>query len=333
MTDKYTAETSFNPEINSTAITLTYHNSEHPSRNLTVSIAPELGSNLYRLRAGDHDLIHCELDLLKQRSFTGIFVLWPFPNRVRNRRYTYQGKQYSLEEVPRPMAPLVHGLVFDQSWQHEQPEATPSSASVTTFIDIMPDFPYYSSYPFPSRLSLTYTLTEKELSITYHVQNKGTQTLPYGFGLHPYFALHSGPEETVVSTPAEAVMEAKNELPTGRVFDLNELMYAMYDLRSPIPVKYLKLDHVYTNLPKNAPAIIDHKKQHIQISITTSDDFTHTVLYTPAGEPYCCVEQQTCSTDAINFHNLGPEMQQLAHLLEVAPGETATGTVHYAIHF
>ncbi len=333
MPDKYTAETSFNSEINSTVITLTYHDSEHPSHNLTASIAPDLGSNLYRFRVGSHDLIYCDLELLKQRGFTGNFVLWPFPNRVRNRRYTYQGKQYSLEEVPRPEAHLVHGLVFDQPWQYEQPVATSSSASVTTFIDMTPDHPYYRSYPFPSRLSLTYTLTDKELNITYHVQNKGTQTLPYGFGLHPYFSLLSGPEETLVSVPAEAIMEAKNELPTGRVFNLNELMYAMYDLRSSLPVKYLKLDHVYTNLRKNAPAIIDYKKQNIQLAITTSDDFTHAVLYTPEGEPYFCVEQQTCSTDAINFHNLGAEMQQLAHLLEVAPGETATGTVHYSVRF
>lgn len=332
----FIAETELDTEIGSTIITLTYQDQERSARNIVASIAPELGSNLFRFRVGEYDLIYSDRELLTHREFTGNFVLWPFPNRVRNKRYTYQGKHYSLEEVKRPEADanLVHGLVFDQPWQFEQPVVTQNSASVTTFIDMTPDSSFYSSYPFPSRLSLTYTLTQNTLTTSYRLHNTGTQTLPFGFALHPYFAMLSGPEETLLSVPAEAVMEADEySLPTGRVFDLNKLMYAMYDLRSPIPVGHLKLDHVYTHVRRDIDTVIDYRKHRIQLIIATSDDFTHAVVFTPGGKPYFCVEHQTCSTDAINLHNQGPEMRQLAHLLEVAPGESATGTIHYTVRF
>jgi aldose 1-epimerase len=334
-TGPYAATVAHEPEIGTTVIALSYHDPAHPERSLTVGIAPKLGSNLFRFRAGTHDLLHYTPEMLKRMDFTGDFVLWPFPNRVRDKRYTYQGRAYSLEEVHRPQgnAVLIHGLVFDRPWQYEQPVATAEGASVTTYVDINKDAPYYESYPFESRLSITYTLTQNGVTITYQVHNKGTRDLPFGFALHPYFSLLSGPEETLVSLPANVVMEADDDLlPTGRLFDVNKVMYEMYDLRTPVPVGHLKLDHVYTTLHKAEPAVINYKKQGIQLQISGSDDFTHIVIYTPPGAPSFCVEHQTCSTDAINFHQ-NPALRDVAHLLEVAPGETSNGTLRYTVRF
>lgn len=335
-TNPYTATVATDPEISSPVIALSYQDSAHPERSLTLGIAPELGSNMYRLRVGTHDIIYCDWELLRRKDFTGNFVLWPLPNRIRDKRYTYQGQTYSLEQVVRPQgnAVLIHGLVFDRPWQYEQPVITPDGASVTTYVDIDESAPYYQSYPFPSRLSLTYRLTHSGVTITYHVHNKGTRDLPFGFALHPYFSLLSGKEGTLVSLPADTVMEADDELlPTGRLFDVNKIMYAMYDLRTPTPVGHLKLDHVYTTLHKNTPAVISYTKQGIQLQISGSDDFTHIVLYTPAdGSPFFCLEHQTCSTDAVNFHQ-DPALHDVAHLLEVHPGETSSGTLHYTLSF
>lgn len=324
------------PEIGSTVISLTYTDTQDPSRSIEVGIAPELGSNMFRFRVGTHDIIYTERDLLKRMDFTGNFVLWPFPNRIRDKKYTYQGQSYSLAEVTRPQgnAVLIHGLVFDRPWQYEQPVIGPDAASVTTFVEMAPDSPYFASYPFRSRLSLTYMLTSQGVTITYRVENKDTHKLPFGFALHPYFSLLGSPDETYVQLPAEAVMEADDELlPTGRVFDVNKLMYAMYDLRQPRPLPSLLLDHVYTNLHKQEAAILDYRKLGMQLHLKASDDFTHIVIYAPAGQPFCCIEHQTCSTDAINLHNQGEHEREIAHLLEVPPGESFTGSLHYTLTF
>ncbi|MBO0783147.1 MAG: hypothetical protein J2P37_30400, partial [Ktedonobacteraceae bacterium] len=168
--------------------------------------------------------------------------------------------------------------------------------------------------------------------LTYRVSNRGTGPLPFGFAMHPYFPRLSGDQETLVSLPAEAVMEADETLlPTGRIFDVRQVMYEMYDLRQPLPVGNLKLDHVYTRLHQDEPALIDYRQQRLQLRISASDDFTHIVIYAPAGAPYFCIEYQTCSTDAINLHQQGK--RELAHLLEVPPAGTHQGTINYDIKF
>lgn len=331
----YTAEVGQDLALQTTIITLSCADKSNSSRNTLVCIAPEFGSNIFRFRAGEHDLIYTDQVLLKKRDFTGTFVLWPFPNRVRDKRYTYQGHIYSLEDVQRPgFATLIHGLVFDRPWQYTQPIIGPNEVRVTTYVDVNAESPHYSGYPFDSRLSLTYTLSGTELTVTYQIHNKSALTLPFGFALHPYFSTFADKHDVLLSIPAQAVMEADDEmLPTGRIFDVNQVMYAMYDLREPLPVACLKLDHVYTRLDKPALSILDYTKFGMQLHISATDDFTHVVIFTPEQLPAVCIEYQTCSTDAINLHQQSSALREAAHLLEVQPGETFSGAIRYNVVF
>ncbi len=332
----YKAEVGQDPALNKTTISLSSIDQSNSSHNTMICIAPEFGSNLYRFRVGEHDLIYTDQALLKKRDYTGTFVLWPFPNRVRDKRYTFQGQMYSLVDVHRPGgdAALVHGLVFDRPWHYTQPVIGPDAVSVTTYIDVNADSPYYTAYPFDSRLSLTYKLSGTELTVTYQVHNKSSRTLPFGFALHPYFSTFSDKHDVFISVPAQAVMEADDEmLPTGRIFDVSKVMYAMYELRKPVPVAYLKLDHVYTRLNKPALSIVDYKQLGMQLHILATDDFTHLVIFTPEQIPSFCIEYQTCSTDAINLHQQGSTLREAAHLLEVQPGATYSGTLRYSVIF
>jgi aldose 1-epimerase len=291
---------------------------------------------MYRFRVGEHDLIYTDQVLLKNKNYTGNYVLWPFPNRVRDKRYTYQEQKYSLEDVHRPGgdATLVHGLVFDRPWQYTQPVIGSDAVSVTTYVDVNPDSPYYPDYPFESRLSLTFTLSGTELSVTYQVHNQSGRTLPFGFALHPYFSTFADKHDVFLSIPAQAVMEEDDEmLPTGRIFDVNKVMYAMYDLREPVPVDYLKLDHVYTQLNKPALSIVDYTSLAMQLHISATDDFTHLVIFTPQQLHAICIEYQTCSTDAINLYHEGTALREESHLLKVQPGATYSGTLRYNVVF
>ncbi len=328
----YAVEAINDPGLGTTVIALSYTETGNPAHNLLACIAPDLGSNLYRLKAGEHELLDCETEKLKQRGHTGTFVLWPFPNRVRGKQYTYRGQHYTFDGVPRPQGHLIHGLVFDQAWSYEPPVADEQGASVTTFVEMNADSPYYSAYPFTSRLALTYKLTSTGITITYSVRNTGTQPLPYGFALHPYFHLPSGSERTLVTLPAYHVMEADQELlPTGRLLDVNSVMYGMFNLSQPTPVSQLKLDHVYTSLPQANEALIEHRDLGLCIRATASPDFTHTVIYTLGDGPFVCLENQTCSTDAINLYQ--QDRQDIAHLLEVQPGAEASGFIRYAVEY
>ncbi len=336
-TSPYTAQVEFDQQLDSTVISLSYEDRENPTRNIMVCIAPDLGSNMFRFSVGEQDIIYCEPNLLKQKDFTGNFVLWPLPNRLKDKRYVYQSQAYSLAGLKRPRGNdvLIHGLVFDRQWQYDMPVSGQDSVSIKTYIDITPESPFYQGYPFDSRLSLNYTLTKSGVTVTYNVQNNGSQDMPFGFALHPYFSILPGKGDTLVSIPADYVMEADDELlPTGRLLDIRGIMYAMFDLREPVPVANLKLDHVYTGLRKNESAVIEYRKQAMRLRILTSKEFTHAVIYTLAPEedgPFFCLENQTCSTDAINLHNQG--LKEMAHLLELRPGESSNGFIQYALEY
>ncbi len=330
----YSAQVGLDPALHSTVISLLYEDRANAARSITVGIAPDLGSNMFRLRVGTHDIIYCSPELLTRRAFTGNFVLWPLPNRVRDKKYVYQGRTYSLEALKRPGGNevLIHGLVFDRQWHYAPPVIGQDSVSVTTYVDITHESPFYQGYPFDSRLSLTFALTNTGVTVTYCVQNNGATQMPFGFALHPYFSSLSGSDDTLVSIPADYVMEADDELlPTGRLLDVRSIMYAMFDLRQAVPIANLKLDHVYMGLHKNESAIIEYRKQALRLRISTSEDFTHLVVCTPpeAGGSFFCLENQTCSTDAINLSQRG--FGEIAHLLELRPGECSMGFIRYAI--
>ena len=333
---RYTAEVDRDPELQTTTLAIAATDHSNPSRNTRVCIAPEYGSNLYRFRVGAQELIYTDQLLLKRRDFTGCFVLWPFPNRVRDKRYTYQGQQYSLEQIHRPggYPSLIHGLVFDQPWHYTQPVIGKDGVSVTTYIEMNAQSPNFTAYPFESRLSLTYSLAKTALSVTYQVHNQSARTLPFGFALHPYFSTIADKHDVLLTLPAQAVMEADDDmLPTGRIFDVQKVMYAMYDLREPVPVAYLKLDHVFTQLDASMLSILYYPKLRMQLHISATDDFTHQVIFTPGHVPAVCIESQTCSTDAINLSQQSSALREAAHLLEVQPGETFSGAIHYRVVF
>lgn len=272
------------------------------NKNLAAKIAPEYGSNLISFKIGKTELMYTNLSLLKKHDFTGCFNLWPFPNRVRNREYIFEKKKYFLKEVwvPRGNYPLIHGLVQDQVWQFQQLSQTKAK----TWLKITPDFKYFKSWPFPSRLTLTYSLLKSGIKINYQVDNLGDKTLGFGFALHPYFY-----KALSFSVPAKFVMVADKELlPSGKLLPA--------DFTEP-------LDHVFTGI--TGPAEIKFKKH--KIIMKTSPDFTHCVIYTGEKPKSICVEPQTCSTDAFNLDNLG--FAKEAHLIRVKAGEKVMGWVEY----
>jgi aldose 1-epimerase len=313
---------------NTDVVCLKYKGAGEGENTIEAAISPFFGSNLFKIKFNDKDLIYTDYKVFNNRGFTGIYVLFPFPNRVKDKKYTFNNKSYSLEAVDRfGIKHLVHGLVFDRPWGYEQPVASKDHASVKTYIDIDRSHPCYESFPFKCRLSLNYILKQDGILLEYEVINHSRVEMPFGFGLHPHFVKLSGKDKTKITVPAKYVMDTDSELiPSGK---LVETEGTMHDLNNQRIVDKLELDHVFTGLKKNKPATIEYVKERIKIIAKASDDFTHAVLYTPKDAPFFCLENQTCSTDAINLHEKGFITE--SNLLVLKPGKTHKGFVEYLI--
>jgi len=290
-------------------------------------VAPDFGANLCRFSAGGKHIIDFDPQTLAKQDYTGTPVLYPTPNRVRDGVFRWKGREY--RQVKAGALVLEHGLVHGEAWRRGQPEVEEEAASLKTWLDFRPGSAVFEAFPFPHRLGLEFRLGEHGLTVTCSIHNQGEEELPFGFGLHPYFQKLAGEEDTLVCLPADSVMEATSDLlPTGRLVPVGG---TICDLRRPVAVGELDLDHVFTGLRAGEHARIEYRGLGMSVRLEASPDFSHLVLYTPRGESFFCVENQTCSTDAHNLFDRG--FRGESGLKIVKPGETHRCTVTYAVSF
>jgi aldose 1-epimerase len=310
-------------------------NFKSKNTNFEVRISPYFGSNIYSFKYNGNELLHCNYELLKSRGWTGCFILWPIPNRVRRKIFEFEGKIYSLDKIKRKSGNyhLIHGLVDDKQFSFGKITVKNNSVSVSTSIEINEESEVYKYFPFKSKLKLFFILYSQGLKIKYEVVNLSEKNLPFGFALHPYFSIQSKLKDAELFLPAKHVMETDQDLlPTGKLINLTD---TKFNLNTPMKLDNLSLDHVFTNLSKNKIPYINFGRQKYKISFLCSKDFTHVVLYTP-NKPYFCFENQTGSTDMINLYTKGvkykmTKMQKAAHLIVLSPNMKHSGFIKYQI--
>lgn len=204
---------------------------------------------------------------------------------------------------------------------------TNDNITFRTWIDFDEESSMFEAFPFSHRLEMEYELSTEGLKVTYSIENYEYEEIPFGLGLHPYFMKLSGDDKTYIKIPADCVMDNTSDLlPTGRLVNVDE---TIYDLRESINIGALDMDHVFTCLKEGMPARIDYKSIGLSVSLEASTDFTHMVLYSPRGQNYFCLENQTCSTDAHNLYERG--FTKESGLKIVPPIEKFSGHVMYRI--
>jgi aldose 1-epimerase len=294
------------------------------AHDLEAWIAPNPGSNLCRLSVDGRAIIDFDPKLMRG-DFTGTPVLYPTPNRVRDCQFRYRGKVY--KQVLRGTPVYEHGLAHSEAWSYSEPTVEGDAIQLKTWLNFAPGSDVYNAFPFHHRLSLDFTLTADGIRARYTIQNLGNESIPFGFGLHPYFQKLSGEDGTLVRLPAPAVMEVTPDLlPTGKLIDVDG---TQYDLRRPISVGKLDLDNVFTRLSPGNYAKVIYSSLGLSVQMDATDDFTHLVLYTPPGMSFFCLENQTCSTDAHNLYDRG--FAEESGLKFVPAGQSHSGSVAYKV--
>lgn len=291
------------------------------SEPLAARIAPAAGSNLYSIKLGETELLvqPPELSALPGNRY-GFPILYPTPNRVRDGKFTFDGVTYSFP--PNNRGNFIHGLVHSLPWQMNEPTSDRNGARLETWLDWNSSQPNFRLFPIEHRLHVNYTMTPGGVRIEFAVENRGDRRLPFGFALHPWFRILGARAQTYLHVPARKHMEAVDLLPTGKLADLEG---SPLDLRKPVSLEGLKLDDVYWGLTPDRVPGYEARDHGIAVTLGASREFTHMVVYTPAGRPYFCMENQTCSTDAHNLDARG--LKKESHLLVAQKGKPATGWV------
>lgn len=99
-------------------------------------------------------------------------ILFPFVGRLKEDRYTYQGKTYSMGQ---------HGFARDKEFKLV--EQTEDKA---TFV-LTSDEETKKVYPFDFALTVSYEVWGQGLRIRFNVENTGTEEMLFALGGHPAF--------------------------------------------------------------------------------------------------------------------------------------------------
>ena len=208
-------------------------------------------------------------------------------------------------------------------------------------LDSFPDI--FEQYPFPSVLRVTYLLSEGTLFMQIEVENLGTQTQPFGFGIHPWFPvqLRAGqklPEDLAhisfedrgkaeVRVPANGSWVLEKLMPTGEISPaLGE-----YNLCEFSPLAECFFDHVFTQVVHQedgwSSGGLRDKDSGLEMVLAADGGFREWVLYAPLDRRVIALEPYTCVTDAVNLQEKGVD----AGLIALPAGETWRGVITFGL--
>ncbi|MBC7922082.1 MAG: hypothetical protein H7Z75_13455 [Ferruginibacter sp.] len=229
------------------------------------------------------------------RSFRGT-LLFPFPNRVRDGRYAFDGQSYQLpvNEIDRGHA--LHGHLY-----HAPFEVVAEGASETGAFLILE---YEADgkaegYPFKYLLNLDFRLDEAGFSCKTVIQNLEERDIPVGIGYHPYFQLGDNADEWLLKLPVESQLEIDDRLiPNGE-----ERIPARYQEFASL--KGDVLDNAYRVRPTEGEAITQlvNPGQNVTLTVwqrTGPGQFNYLQVFTPESRRSIALEPMTGAPDAFN---------------------------------
>jgi aldose 1-epimerase len=205
----------------------------------------EVGGGLRTYRVGDRDVLD-GYPLDEMAGNARGHVLAPWPNRLGDGRYVWDGEQHVTPVTEPARGTAIHGLVQYVAWR---PLARTADAVVLEHL-LHPR----PGYPFALRLRIGYELSPDGLRVTTTATNVGARALPYGEGHHPYLAPGPGRrlDDCTLSAPAATRVVADDRgLPTGT----EPVAGTPYDLRGGSVVGDRVVDSCFTDLERDADGL------------------------------------------------------------------------------
>ena len=268
-------------------------------------------------------------DLGKSGYSAGNPILFPFPNRVKGGKYTFEGKSYQLDINETARGNHIHGLVSGKAWTLEDAGASErEGAWQRASLRLDSDAEIVRQYPYPCTITVTTRLREGVLEQVTEVRNTGSTALPMGYGTHPWYPATLGGEreKTEAKVPGRRYWKLENLVPTGETVDVTDDA-RKFDLREWHALDGNEYDDVFTDLVRRSDgwseAGIRFPESGAQIIMEAGPEFRHWVIFAPLNRPVVCLEPYTGTTNAVNLQAAGVD----AGLEVVGPGSAWRGTI------
>ncbi|HUE26481.1 MAG TPA: aldose 1-epimerase family protein [Solirubrobacteraceae bacterium] len=242
--------------------------------------------------------------------------LIPWPNRVADGRYSFDGADHRLALSEPETLNAIHGLLRWRNWGAIERSA--DWVVVATRLHPLP------SWPFQLDVSIRYSLGDAGLTVETQVTNVGDGTAPFGAGQHPYLSAGGGSIDACtveLRAGTRILTDPSRGLPVGS----EPVAGTPFDLRVPRRVGELEIDHAFTELERDREGLAWVRLQRpdgATAELWADGSYPYIQLYTgdtlaPARRRLSlAAEPMTCPANAL---------QSGEGIVRLAPGETHAG--------
>ncbi len=264
---------------------------------------------------------------------SGHAVLFPFPGRMREGRFSFQGTEYQLPLNDATRRHAIHGFTPRHRWRIADWNGERDCAFVTGECILADDMPeVVHLWPANFKIQVTYRLLGQRLQVEASVTNVDNKPLPFGLGYHPYFRLPGVQDATIdqhiLQIPASKLWHCEDLLPTGE----RRSLPPEWDFRKPKSIGDTRMDIILTDLTsspakdgRRSLARLSHSAALGQVEIRATPTFRELVIFTPPHRQAIALEPYTCVPDAANLASRGLDTGWLV----LKPGDKWEGVVEY----
>ena len=251
----------------------------HPGAGMVCSSLTREGRELLGQKGG--------LEAYVERGSTfGIPFLYPWANRLSQRRFELGGRTLDLQDARGDENGIpIHGLLA------ASPDWTVHDASETTLVarHAWDDDRRLEQFPFPHQVELSVALGEAGLTVTTTVTPTADVAVPVAFGFHPYLNLAADRAAARIALPVRRrVLVDDVGLPTGG-----------HQRADPErgPLGERTFDDCFDRLEAGRPFVADG--EHERLSVVLGEGFTVGQVFAPPGTDFICFEPMTATLDAL----------------------------------
>ena len=256
--------------------------------DLTVGVAPECGGALTRFDVRVCNQIVNILRPADERSSgrpcalgASSFPLVPYAGRLRGGRFQFDGRDYCYPLNAFPERHSSHGDGWTRRWD------LVDLGRQTATMSLEPD----SAAPLRYRCRQEISVHESRVRITLSVENLEAQRMPFGVGLHPYFANRS-----------QALIKASLPIRWQWDSELMPIATEVNPLASDLAIgkraSFMPFASEFTGW--DGSAVISWPALQVRVELRTTPPLRHVVMWMPEGESFFCFEPIGHATDALN---------------------------------
>jgi aldose 1-epimerase len=279
------------------------------------AVVVEVGGGLRSYSAGGRELID-GYGVDEMSSSGRGQVLIPWPNRLQDGSYEFDGRRHQLPLNEPERRNAIHGLVRWASWT-----ASARESHRVVMEHILHSQP---GYPFSLKLSIEYALSGSGLRVRTTATNVGTKACPYGSGAHPYLTLGTATiDRLILRVPGRTVLRSDER---GLPIRVEAVEDTEYDFRQPRRIGSTTLDHAFTDLERDENGLAHVELQDPDhgtgVSIWVDNCYPYLMLF--SGDPLpdvrrrsLAVEPMTCPPNAFRTGDA---------LIRLEPGSSFTST-------